>query len=284
MKKVLLSILALGLFASCEDESKVPTPDVVPAAFVSLDIERPVIDVTNIATSSYGGVLKAPSANVVKYDLYVRRISGGVAGDYALLQTVTSFPADLAVTAGQVATAIGLSVDDILAGDRFDFWAESFDASGAKTDFNDLSPNTQAEAGVKQAYKLTTYVSCPFEQAAALGTYQYTEDAFANEVPTFEVAAGATPDEVIFVDPMGHPGAWDIKVSVDVNTGIAAIQRQKAWDTFFYGLPANYGTATIGTDGSASFFFSCTGTINMSVKHDVDIGTYGFKAFKAQKL
>ena len=284
MKKVFLSILALGFFASCEDESKIPTPDVVPAAFVSIDIQRPVIDVTNIGTSSYGGVLKAPSSNVVKYDLYVRRVSGGVAGDYALLQTVTSFPADLAVTAGQVATAIGLNVSDILAGDRFDFWAESFDASGAKTDFNNLSPNTQAEAGVKQAYKLTTYVSCPFNQAAALGTYQYTADAFANETEVFNVVAGATPDAVIFKDPMGHPSAWDINVSVNIETGIASIQRQKAWDTFYYGLPANYGTATIATDGSASFFFSCTGTINMSVKHDVDIGTYGFKAFKAQKL
>lgn len=284
MKKVFLLLLTLGFFASCEDESKIPTPDSNPGAFVSLDILRPVIDVTNIATSTWGGTLKTPSNNVVKYDLYVRRVSGGNAGDYALLKSVTSFPSDLAVSAGDVAAALGLQLSEILAGDRFDFWAESFDADNNKTTYNDLSLNTQGELGVKQAYKLTTYVSCPFNQADAIGTYEFTEDAFANETDIFEVIAGSTSDKVIMVDPFGHPSAWNIEVVIDLGSGIVSIARQNAWDPSFYALPANYGTATIATEGSASFFFSCTGTINFSVKHNVDVGTYGFKNFKAQKL
>jgi len=271
-------------FFSCEDESRIPTPDRVEGAFVFIDKTKPVIDVTQIATSTFEGVLNNPSGNVVKYDLYVRRVSGGVAGDYVLLESITSFPYNLSVSAGEVATVLGLQLSDILPGDRFDFWAETFDANNVKTTFNELSSFAQAEVGIKQAYQYNTYVSCPFIQADALGVYEFTEDAFANETDVFEVIAGSSEDKIIMVDPFGHPSAFNIEVVVDLGSGIASIQRQNAWDPSFYSLPANYGTATIATDGSASFFFSCTGTINFSVKHDVAIGTYGFRNFKAQKL
>jgi len=271
-------------FFSCEDESRIPTPDRVEGAFVFIDKTKPVIDVTQIATSTFEGVLNNPSGNVVKYDLYVRRVSGGVAGDYVLLESITSFPYNLSVSAGEVATVLGLQLFDILPGDRFDFWAETFDANNVKTTFNELSSFAQAEVGIKQAYQYNTYVSCPFIQADALGVYEFTEDAFANETDVFEVIAGSSEDKIIMVDPFGHPSAFNIEVVVDLGSGIASIQRQNAWDPSFYSLPANYGTATIATDGSASFFFSCTGTINFSVKHDVAIGTYGFRNFKAQKL
>jgi hypothetical protein len=283
MKRIFLLLMTVALF-SCEDESRIPTPDRVAGAFVYLDKTKPVIDVTQIATSTFEGVLNNPSGNVVKYDLYVRRVSGGVAGDYALLESITTFPHNLSVSAGDVAGVLGLQLADILPGDRFDFWAETFDANNVKTTFNELSSFTQAEVGVKQAYQYNTYVSCPFVQADALGVYEYTEDAFANETDVFEVIAGSSDDKIIMVDPFGHPSAFNIEVVVDLGSGIASIQRQNAWDPSFYSLPANYGTATIATDGSASFFFSCTGTINFSVKHDVAIGTYGFRNFKAQKL
>lgn len=283
MKRIFLLLLTVAFF-SCEDESRIPTPDRVEGAFVFIDKTKPVIDVTQIATSTFEGVLNNPSGNVVKYDLYVRRVSGGVAGDYALLESITSFPYNLSVSAGDVAAVLGLQLSDILPGDRFDFWAETFDANNVKTTFNELSSFAQAEVGVKQAYQYNTYVSCPFVQADALGVYEFTEDAFANETDVFEVIAGSSEDKIIMVDPFGHPSAFNIEVVVDLGSGIASIQRQNAWDPSFYSLPASYGTATIATDGSASFFFSCTGTINFSVKHDVAIGTYGFRNFKAQKL
>lgn len=283
MKRIFLLLMTVAFF-SCEDESRIPTPDRVEGAFVFIDKTKPVIDVTQIATSTFEGVLNNPSGNVVKYDLYVRRVSGGVAGDYALLESITSFPYNLSVSAGEVATVLGLQLSDILPGDRFDFWAETFDTNNVKTTFNELSSFAQAEVGIKQAYQYNTYVSCPFIQADALGVYEYTEDAFANETDVFEVIAGSSEDKIIMVDPFGHPSAFNIEVVVDLGSGIASIQRQNAWDPSFYSLPANYGTATIATDGSASFFFSCTGTINFSVKHDVAIGTYGFRNFKAQKL
>ncbi|MFY7743023.1 MAG: hypothetical protein ACOVQR_10265 [Flavobacterium sp.] len=283
MKRIFLLLMTVAFF-SCEDESRIPTPDRVEGAFVFIDKTKPVIDVTQIATSTFEGVLNNPSGNVVKYDLYVRRVSGGVAGDYVLLESITSFPYNLSVSAGEVATVLGLQLSDILPGDRFDFWAETFDANNVKTTFNELSSFAQAEVGIKQAYQYNTYVSCPFIQADALGVYEFTEDAFANETDVFEVIAGSSEDKIIMVDPFGHPSAFNIEVVVDLGSGIASIQRQNAWDPSFYSLPANYGTATIATDGSASFFFSCTGTINFSVKHDVAIGTYGFRNFKAQKL
>lgn len=275
MKKILILFLTFGLFISCQDDSLDPIPERVPGAFVLLEVERPVIDVTQILTSTFGGKLIAPSNNVASYELFVRRFSGGSISEYNTLLTVTSFPFDLEVSAASVAAALGLGVEEILAGDRFDFRAESTDMQGIKTTFNNLGPDTQGEPGVKQAYQFLTYVSCPFDASESIGTYTILEAVFSDAplAATFEVIAGSTPNELILVDPYNHlsvggytsPNNFQVVMQIN-DFGIVTIpetldgNRQYLWNAGLF----NPNWELVWPRGGEGFLFTCTGSLSFS--------------------
>ena len=206
-KYIFLVTLTSVFLTSCEDEDLNPLLEQVPAPFVFLELDSPVIDVTDIQNSTYGGTLIAPAGNVVSYEATVRRVSGGVSTDYEVVYSTTTFPATFNISAVDVADALGLDPDDLLPGDRFDFVATSVGVDGTVVTFNNLAPDMQVEAGQKQAYQLTTYISCPFVRDDVLGTWELVDGGFAGPVGhQFEVIASPdASDEIILINPFDSP-------------------------------------------------------------------------------
>jgi len=165
MKKVFFISLLVVVFlsiSSCEkDDSLDPRPLIVEGQYMRLDITRDRIDFNNLATSSFGGMLTNPSNTVVRYELFVRVIrAGSLSTEYIPLETITSFPQDLAITAQKVQDAYSRinAPITIQQGDIFRFIAYSYDANGKRAGYRDLSATIRGEAAYKQAYKFNTSV------------------------------------------------------------------------------------------------------------------------------
>ena len=280
MKKVILLtiLLASAFFTSCEDDAKDPwtiheqTANL--ATFVTIAKQNIVIDFTD-PNSTFSFTIDAPSSNVASYDLMVSRVSGGVASDTLPLATVNSLPADFDISAGDLATALGLDVADLNAGDRFNFVGSATNGNGDTADVSNLNGDAVGP-GQFNAFRFNTFLSCPFNQADAIGTYAVTVDDFGLAMPTFEVTAGSGPNSVIINDLI-QPGL-SMEMEVNPNTGIGAISRTPMADAFY-----GYAGGNINTTGTPSFFFSCSGTISAVFQYTVDLGSFGSFAFGAQK-
>ncbi|MHA7058606.1 hypothetical protein ACWGOQ_0015385 [Aquimarina sp. M1] len=292
--KILLVCLVCTTLTNCEDNEKSPLGEQVNGAFVLVDIENPVIDVTAIETSTYGGTLKAPTDNVASHEFQVRRVSGGVASEFVPIFTATSFPADFQIGAPEIAAALGLNITDILPGDRFDFSGKTTAIDGSIVVESNLGPDILAETGQRQAYRLQTFVSCPFSVAEALGTYQLVSCGltFCNGGNTFEIVEGDEPNTVVMQNPYnsfdpstGEP--FDIVIQINPASGEITIEEQDAFDTADTG---NNGFKPTTIETESGFFFSCVGTITTTVDTSIEqiaTGarfTFGSIPFEAQKL
>ena len=146
-------------FSSCEkDDSLDPRPVKVDGIYVRLDITKKRLNFEDPNTV-FGGTLTAPGNNVATYNLYVRRTDqfGNSFGDFKLIKTVTSFPAELALTPTDIATALGIPLSDLTFGDNYRFYGEAFDFSNNRSDFYSLSQTIQSnQAFYKEAFRFRT--------------------------------------------------------------------------------------------------------------------------------
>lgn len=160
MKKLFLLpifLLVAFSFSSCEEDHLNPLPEKVAGQYMKLDIKTREMDMKDIENTAFTGTLSNPSGNVVKYELFVRRRTGGfLTGDYALMQTITSFPHELRITPQMVATALNLNVSDLANTDVFTFFAYSYDAQGKKAGYLNLARIIQITAAMEQGYKFNT--------------------------------------------------------------------------------------------------------------------------------
>lgn len=160
MKKLFLIpifILALFSFSSCEEDHLNPLPEKVIGQYMKLDIKTREIDIRDMETAAFTGTLSNPSGDVVKYDLFVRRRTGGfLTGDYVLLQTITSFPHELRITPQMLADALSVNVSDLLNTDVFAFFAYSYDAEGNKAGYLNLARIIQITPAMEQGYRFNT--------------------------------------------------------------------------------------------------------------------------------
>jgi hypothetical protein len=161
MKKILLIILCSTLLISCEkDESLTPTAVLSSGAYVRLDITSKRINADDFTNSFFGGTITTPGNKVGKYNLYVRRTDiYGVATDFVPFKTFTSFPAELKVSAAQLAEAFDIDITDIQFGDNFRFYGESFDINNVRSDYFSLSSVIQSAPSMKQGYRFVTDVT-----------------------------------------------------------------------------------------------------------------------------
>lgn len=163
MKKliyILILALSTSLFSSCEkDESLDPRAQIVTGLFARLDITHKTISPLDLQNSYFGGTLTNPSGKIVKYNLYVKRRDGfGVATEFSLVKTITSFPYDLKIYVSDIATALNVPTTTLGNGDEYYFWAEAFDADGHRSDYYSLSSTVQGAPGMKQAFRFRTTI------------------------------------------------------------------------------------------------------------------------------
>lgn len=199
--------LSMLLFFNCEDNEKNPLPATIDGSFVTIEFDNLILDVSDLANSAIIGTLKAPVANVASYDLEVRRTSEGASSDYFPVYSATTFPADMVLTPADLAAAVGITEADLLAGDRFDFQATSTSTDGVLTTFSSLNVDLQSEVGQLQSYQYTSYISCPFDRDATIGTWELIDGGFAGTAGfEFEVIASEdASNEIILINPFDSP-------------------------------------------------------------------------------
>jgi hypothetical protein len=179
MKKyILLLVSSLFLLISCnEDEFLRPRAELIPGAYVRLDITSKRINIAQPNESFFGGIISTPGNNVAKYNLYVRKTDiFGVAGSFVPFKTFTTFPADLKVYTSDLASALGISNSDIVFGDNFRFYGESFDQNNVRSDYFSISSVIQSAPSMKQGYRFVTDIT------DASGVTQSELDAFDNYI------------------------------------------------------------------------------------------------------
>ena len=303
LKLIPLAIITL-FFTACGDIDKDPLEANVEdgpfGTFVRLDITTAaVLDVTNIETTSYGGTVTNPSNNVASWSLEVRRVSNGEASDFLPVLTITSFPGEFIVTPADLATIFGLAdVDELIPGDRFDFEATSIGMDGTVVTFDDFSADLQGNTGMAQGYRFNTFLSCPFVQADALGTYAIVTsggfwgylDNSIDGTADVEVIAGNTANDLIMINVMGNllPGEpadkYNVEININAGSGQATVVSQTAWDSS-HPDPAISTPYGIGSINGTGFVFSCAGAIVLNIDcYCVAAGSFGSGPLVLQKL
>lgn len=266
-------VIAFGL-VSCQDEDKDPWKDFTNpnGAMVLLDeVTVPVFDATDLSVATYEAELSDPIGNVASYTIQVS-LNGG---DLFDLKTITTFPHSLVVTGPEMATALGLtSVADLKPSDRIDFVCTVTSNDGTLFTKADLGDNLFGNPGQRQGYEYTTFISCPFNVADAVGTYTMSADSYSFPFITpvltgIEVVEGANENQIILKDVYKHPESYDVAVDVNPLTGEATVTDQVAWKTENKGF--SFGETTLNGDG---FVFSCTGQVILNVTHCVSAGCW----------
>ena len=173
-----LAFIAL-LVVSCEDEDKIrfqPDGPVNAGAFVTADIQTAFINGDDIPNGVYSFIADAPSNNVESYSMTVRRASadGSVVTDFVPLLTITEFPQEIVITSADLAAAFGITVADLQLGDTFTFLNSSTGTDGSVVTLDTLDPDLSSEGGQLQAYRLSTLIVCPIDDALYVGEYNIT--------------------------------------------------------------------------------------------------------------
>jgi len=289
-KFLLLSLLScLLIINSCRDEDTLVLniDDIPKGIMVTIDITTPVLDVTDLANSSFEATLTAPSNNVDTYILEAQLIST-TTSDWAEVKNITNFPKtyDLSVSANELATAFGIDLADFLPGDQINFYAYAIGDNGDTATWENLDQDLGTNPGQKQGFTYTTYVSCPFDADESAGTYSITVEDMGAYYDNLDydlvVEAGPGENQITLKNIFDHPNpdnpgqTYDVVVDVDPSTGIATVEKQPAWHSGNFGMP--YGVASVEGEG---FVFSCTGTIILMMEHTVAAGSFGSALFVA---
>lgn len=293
--KYITGLIITGLLftSSCKDTSTlVINPDDVPnGVFVYVDIETPVINITDLAGSSFQATVTAPSENVSSYDMSVCWVSGGVASDTVVLKSYTSFPASVSVNASELATALGVTINQFLAGDAFNIISSVTGSNGKVATIDNLDQDAAGNPGQRQGFNYTIFISCPFVAADAAGTYEWTQDPWQTWLidGIFEVVAGPGENQITCIDVFDHPNLddpgtfFDMIIDVDPESGVATVERQNTWHPGNWGIPPEAGWG-FGTHDGEGFVFSCSGTISLIMNVNVDIGGLGPQIYVAQRV
>jgi hypothetical protein len=230
---IYLSAFCLLLMSSCAEDTPYDiheNPDNF-APFISIEQGNTLIDF-NDASSAYTFVLTDPANAVATYDLDV---VASTIGDTVDVLEVTDFPQEVSLTLDDIATAYGLSRDDIPPGTILNFYATVEGINGKVTTAENLNGDVFTP-GIGQGYTHSAAVFCPYDDANIAGTYEVTELTFAGFLGetnfTREIVAGPGENQLTIVGgPYPSLGGEDLVIDVDPTTGTATIAApSKAFD------------------------------------------------------
>lgn len=165
--KIKLIVIALiCCFISCEESDKLNMnlhdDSSIEAPYVRGIFKSTLIKFTNISTSSVEVTLSAPSKNVSSWKTSVRLVSGSNTSAYFPLNayTVTSFPKSISIPITDIATALGISINDIKPADILEFSSVSTGTDGKELRYTDLNGDLLGQAEQRQAYDFSIAISC----------------------------------------------------------------------------------------------------------------------------
>ncbi len=217
--KSIIALVACSLaFFSCEDEDKKPINllelEDSKSPFVRIIVEEAIVAAGDIATSSLNGTVDALDKNVASWELSVSRESGGAVSDTISLTTVTSFPSDISIPYTDIASALGITTDEIAGGDFIRFLGTATGTDGTVVTFDNFSPNVTGQPEQRQAFNFIVLIKCsPISDATVAGTWNIDmEDLFGDgwdgAFVTFEIDGVATN----YTIANGSNASFDIEV------------------------------------------------------------------------
>lgn len=296
-----------GLAISCHEEEKDPIPfNFEDGGWVKFqELPNFALDVSNINEAEFSSTIIDPIGNAETLQIDLLATVAGTVRDTVPFRTITEFPSEFDVTAGDLADALALEVSQLSGGDSFRFLGTVTTEDGTVYTYENPSydeeegfngglthPQLVNAPGFRNALSFTINFVCPFDAAESAGTYRIVRDDFETSVgdDTFEVIAGPGENQVTMVNPFDHinpaTGEQDYRVTIDVDptTGIATIPVQQAWHYSNFAAAPAYGVGSVNTSGNANFVFSCSGTINLFLQHSVGLGSFGNYRFIAEKV
>ena len=201
-KYIAVLLLSTVAFMGCEDEDKNPLNlldlNNSKSPYVRIVLDQTVVARGDLGTAALSGTVDDASDNVASWELSVSRESGGVASDTVPLTTVTSFPSDINIPFTDVASALGISIDDIQGGDFIRFLGTATGTDGRVVTFDNFSNNVTGQPEQRQAFNFIVLIKCsPIDDATIEGTWiiEMTDlfgDGWDGAFVTFEVDGVAT--------------------------------------------------------------------------------------------
>lgn len=188
---LVLLTAVVGLFLlSCEDDEKNLLNDFDIGGFVRFAQPFPVFvdvnDLSEIPGIAIVATLETPDNNVVSYSMEVSGEIAGVAyGPSPFGTEITSFPAEITITATAIASALEIDINDIGFGDTFTFKGTaindkgivyssdrmSFDSSTEEVSGSNSTGDLLDEDGYRNALEFGFAIPCPPETGDIAGDW-----------------------------------------------------------------------------------------------------------------
>jgi len=277
---IIAVVAVLGL-VSCEKVVQV-------AAFENLGIgsyltkektTKVLLNFTKIATEAVSIDVKEKGTAVEKITIYVNE--GSATRDKTKWKKIKDVPysgtTTLNVTAAEIATALGVSINTMVPGKQYTLYNEITTKDGQVYSLLNTNAEFESNANYNMALRWTASVVCPFVPADAAGTYKIVVDGWDGAVG--ELATVTTTSNTAKIDLLfpfaANPGLSPVTVDVDVATGTATVKKQ------IYG---SYGASFQNfTAQGGGLIFSCVGKIQLRLQHLLGSRDYGFYNIELQK-
>src|SRR6056297_844375 len=212
-----LVLLTVGIVA-CEDGDKNPLNvfelEDSAAPYVRIVIDETIVAKGDLANATFSGTVDDPSDNVASWDLSVTLESGGVSTDTVALTTVTTFPSDITIPYTDIASALGITTDDISGGDFIRFLGRSTGLDGSVFVFENFTGSITGQQEQRQAYNFIVLIKCsPINDATVPGVWTIDMqdlygDGWDGAFVTFEIN-GVTTD---YTFGAGSEASFDVEV------------------------------------------------------------------------
>ncbi len=122
--ELLLILLGAGLvatFTSCNNDDD-NTPDFPTAAFVTMENRTEFFTISNLSSLSFDADFSDATGDVKSYELFVDLVRGEETTKGQRLVTITDFPESVSIPTTELATTLGLDINEIQEGDIFLFY------------------------------------------------------------------------------------------------------------------------------------------------------------------
>jgi hypothetical protein len=236
-----------------------------------------IVDATNLAGSTVSIDVKEYGAPQDKIIIYATK--GNTNLDRSAWKKIKEVPINnseysLSVTGQEIATATGTTP---APGDQYTLYNQCLTKDGRIFDVANTFPDFAGLPAYNMALTWKATVVCPFVPAAAEGTYTITTDTWDGATgETSEVTATSNTATLTYAFPYAaNPGKAPLVLKIDPATGGVTVDKQ------IYGsYGAGYENFTANGTG---FFFSCTGTIDLTLTHLLGTTNYGTYPLRLKK-
>lgn len=254
--KILKTIMILGgmtlLFSSCETDVTDPAGSRGEAVVPSIENLNPATYADNDLENTYIQFdLTMPGSGVDEAKLLV---SSGNQGQRKEVTSVTSFPANITVPLTQVVSVLGMSLEDVQAGDVFSFEVKTI--QGGESYFSSAAFKVAVVCGFDVVNVTGAYNSSSAWGAGAITVEADPEDEYTVYVHGLHNLDPDLGDEagplVLIINPL------DFSVTAPGST-----------------VATTYGPYTNWTLAGSGMLNTCNGSYDMMLGATVDQGSFG---------